>query len=130
MNKILLILATLSLLSLAYLILVGCVNRSTIKDIPVDEARNLISEEVNNPDFVILDVRTPEEFASGHIQGAVNIDFKAGDFKEQLDELDLDCVYLVYGKSGGRSAKALELMQELGFSEVYHMVGGITEWNK
>lgn len=87
----------------------------------------LIQENEDNPDFVILDVRTPEEYAEGHLAGSVLLDFYAADFEEKLAGLDRDKIYLVYCRSGNRSGQAADLMEEMGFLEVYDM-GGINQW--
>jgi len=102
--------------------------KETIKDIRTTKAETLINENKNNPDFIIVDVRTPEEYASGHIGGAENIDIKTADFGDKLDKLDRNKTYLVYCKSGGRSYKASEKMKAIGFTKVYNMLGGITKW--
>ena len=78
--------------------------------------------------LVILDIRTPEEFAAGHIAGAINIDYYANDFEAQLGELDLQVPYVMYCNSGNRSSNALPVMDSLGFSEVYELDGGIQAW--
>jgi rhodanese-related sulfurtransferase len=93
------------------------------------EALSLIEQNKANPDFVILDVRTPKEFASGHIKGAINLDYYAETFQEDLDGLDKTKTYLVYCRSGSRSSKAFNLMKELGFQSIYVMEGGIKRWN-
>jgi rhodanese-related sulfurtransferase len=59
------------------------------------------------PEIVVIDVRTPEEFAAGHIKGAKNIDFTAGDFKAKISELDRGVTYLMHCQSGGRSGNAM-----------------------
>ncbi len=79
--------------------------------------------------YVLLDVRTPEEFSAGHLKGAENHDFYRENFEEQIDELDKRKKYLVYCKSGGRSRQTMFLMRDLGFEEVYNLAGGITAWN-
>lgn len=66
----------------------------------------------------IIDVRTPEEFAAGHVDGAVNIDVQGPSFDEQVAELPADGSYLVYCRSGSRSAVAAARMAELGFADV------------
>jgi len=99
-----------------------------IENISPQEAFDLIQENKDNPDFVILDVRTPEEFAEEHIANALNIDFNSENFRDELDKLDKDKTYLIYCRSGNRSGKALEIMKELDFREVYNMSGGIIEW--
>jgi rhodanese-related sulfurtransferase len=99
-----------------------------IKDITPQEANSLIQKNKNNRNFVILDVRTPAEFKDGHIAGAINIDYHAPTFKEQLNGLNKTKVYLLYCRTARRSRAALEMMRELGFREVYHMLGGIVGW--
>ena len=99
-----------------------------IYDITTAKADDLIQENAGNPDFIVIDVRTPEEYASGYIDNAVNIDFYTADFREQLAALDRDKTYLIYCRTGRRSASARDIMAELGFREVYNMSGGIVAW--
>jgi len=79
-------------------------------------------------DLVVLDVRTPEEFAEGHLDGAVLVDFYDADFAEQLEALDPDVPYLVYCRSGNRSGQTLSIMDELGFESAVDVDGGILAW--
>lgn len=79
-------------------------------------------------DLVILDVRTPEEFAEGHIEGAVMIDFYRDDFADQLAELDPDVPYLLYCRSGNRSGQTAVLLEDLGFTDVADVDGGVVGW--
>ena len=72
----------------------------------------------------IIDVRSPEEFAAGHLEGAINLDFEGGTLEAELGSLDQDAVYIVYCQSGRRSALATTLMTEAGFTEVTDL-GGI-----
>jgi rhodanese-related sulfurtransferase len=81
-----------------------------------------------DPDIRVLDIRTPPEYAEGHIRGAVNIDFMSGDFSKRLEELDRDAVYLVYCRSGNRSARAMKVFGRLGFSRILHLSRGIRDW--
>lgn len=81
-----------------------------------------------NTNAVVLDVRTPEEYAKGHLPGAVLLDFKAADFATKLGALDPKKTYLVHCASGGRSAKACEQMYELGFPRVANLEGGFKAW--
>ena len=78
-------------------------------------------------ELTIIDVRTPEEFATGHLEGAVNIDVESGAFAEAIGDLDQSGAYLVYCRSGRRSAVATQMMAEAGFDEVHDM-GGIQDW--
>jgi len=96
--------------------------------VSAQEAYTLIQNNLDNPDFIILDVRTPEEFDDGHIEGAVNTDFYEGDFRDNVDALEKDKSYLVHCRSGTRSQSTVDIMEELGFTNVYHMTGGFIEW--
>lgn len=80
------------------------------------------------PGTVILDVRTPAEFASGHLRGAVNLDIESAGFTAGLAKLAKDAPYAVYCRSGNRSGQALAVMTKSGFTHAYHLGGGITAW--
>lgn len=108
--------------------LIICSFAQTHKDITVTQADSLITANSANPDFNILDVRTYNEYSDGHIQDAINIGLSSPNFGIQLDSLDKNDIYLVYCKSGGRSARAIDTMQVLGFYETYNMLGGISAW--
>ncbi|MCI5083571.1 MAG: rhodanese-like domain-containing protein [Saprospiraceae bacterium] len=82
------------------------------------------------PEYQLIDVRTPQEFEDGHLDGAVNIDYYSSDFAEQLSTLKRDVPVLVYCRSGGRSAKASAMMRELDFETVYDMQGGFMAWTR
>lgn len=99
-----------------------------ISNIGPEVALKMIEDNLDNPDFVILDIRTPKEFAEGHIGGAVNLDFYSEDFQKQLNEKDKDKIYLVCCGSGVRGVKTLAVMQDLGYVEIYHILGGINMW--
>lgn len=74
----------------------------------------------------VIDVRTPAEFAAGHVDGAENMDLNAATFEQQVEQLDKDEEYLVYCQSGNRSAQAADKMADLGFTEIVDG-GGIVE---
>lgn len=78
--------------------------------------------------LVVLDVRTPEEFDSGHLADAVNLDFYEPTFAASLDSLDKDAPYFVYCRSGNRSGQTVKTMKQLGFTEIYELEGGILTW--
>lgn len=87
------------------------------------------AQGITNANVVILDVRASYEFDEGHIPGAKNIDIYLGqDFINELEVLDKNKDYYVYCKSGGRSGQACAIMKQLGFTKVYNLIGGITEW--
>jgi len=76
----------------------------------------------------VIDVRTPDEFASGHLPGAVNLDVQAADFADQVNALDAAGDYAVYCRSGNRSAAAVELMTQAGVTNTIGLTGGIGAW--
>ena len=69
-------------------------------------------------DAVVVDVRTPGEFAEGHLDGAVNIDVQATDFAARAAELPVDAPVVVYCRSGNRSAAAVAVLRDLGFTDL------------
>lgn len=100
----------------------------TLKTVPPLEAHTVIQENRDNPDFVIVDVRTPEEYADGHLENAINIDFYSPTFRDDINKLDKDKKYVIYCRSGNRSGQALTIMYDLGFEEVYNVLDGIVGW--
>lgn len=100
-------------------------------------AEGTIAENVNVEGFVsqiegaqLLDVRTPDEWNEGIIEGATMSNFYDEGFETSLSTLDKEKPVAVYCKSGGRSGKAMSIMNKLGFKEVYNLDGGIGAWNK
>lgn len=75
-------------------------------------------EEAIPEDAVVIDVRTPEEYSEGHLDGALNIDFYAPDFAAQIAELPKDGTYVLYCRSGSRSGQAKSIMDNMGFTDV------------
>lgn len=80
------------------------------------------------PGTTIIDVRTPEEFAQGHLPGAVNIDISSADFGARVAALEPSAPYAVYCRSGNRSASALAQMAAVGMTGAFHLGGGIGAW--
>lgn len=80
------------------------------------------------PEAPVIDVRTPGEFSSGHLNNAVNYDWNGSQFEQQIKTLDKSKPVFVYCLSGGRSAAAAEKMRADGFREVYEMNGGMMKW--
>lgn len=80
---------------------------------------------------ILVDIRTPEEYSEGHLKGAVNINFFdenfATNFENQFDKNDT--IY-IYCKSGGRSTKAVQLLEGMGFNNLIHLDGGMLRWVK
>jgi rhodanese-related sulfurtransferase len=93
------------------------------------EAGPLIRDNEGNPDFIILDIRRADEYETGHIVGALEIDYYGPTFDEVLALLPRDKVYLLHCRSGGRSANARATMEMLGFVTVYEIAGGFIAFN-
>ncbi|MFZ9016595.1 MAG: rhodanese-like domain-containing protein, partial [Ilumatobacteraceae bacterium] len=89
-----------------------------------DQVRRYLDERAPES-FTLLDVRQPEEYAEGHVEGAELIDFYEPTFAERIAALDRDRDYIVYCRSGNRSGQALELMEQLGFGRVWELEGGV-----
>lgn len=86
------------------------------------------SSVIAQPGTVLLDVRTPAEYDAGHLEGAKNIDFESGDFATEITALDKHATYAIYCRSGNRSEQALTQMDNLGFSKISDLDGGIAAW--
>ena len=86
------------------------------------------SEALRQPGAVLLDVRRPDEFAAGHLPGAVNIDVTSPDFARRVAALEKTQPTYVYCRSGARSAKAAEQLTKAGFGQVHNMLGGVLDW--
>ena len=106
------------------LLLGGCSSSSTA-GAKVDPVAFLT--EVSSPEVIVLDVRTPEEFAAGHLAGARNIDVEGAGFAAQVATLDPTATYAVYCRSGRRSAVAAATLTELGFTHVIDLDGGLVD---
>ena len=80
-------------------------------------------------DLVVLDVRTVEEFDAGHLDGAEMLDFYRADFADRLAELDPTAPYVIYCRSGNRSGQTRAIMEDLGFTDVVDVEGGVLAWD-
>jgi len=88
-----------------------------------------ISQLNADPNAVILDVRTEDEWNDGIIPNAINIDiYKGQGFIYAVEELDKSKNYYVYCKAGGRSEQACNIMNQLGFENTYNLIGGMMQW--
>jgi rhodanese-related sulfurtransferase len=81
------------------------------------------------PAGALIDVRSPEEYAAFHFDGAVNCDYLGDDFLEQIEALDPSNEYLVYCRSGRRSVRACTLMRNAGITNLIHLDGGLNAYN-
>lgn len=98
---------------------VGCGGEtSSSSDRPAVAADSPAAETPEKDTRMIIDVRTPAEFAGGHLDGAVNIDIQSPDFVSQIDGLDRNGSYVVYCRSGNRSGMAMAQMLDMGFTDV------------
>lgn len=88
----------------------------------------LVEIKKNNPEVVVIDVRTPGEIAQGYIEGSKIIDYNSRDFKQQLQKLDKSKTYIMYCAVGGRSGNAQSMMKKMGFGNVANLKGGIVAW--
>ena len=112
-------------LVVAAALLTGCSTTSdAITDVDVAEAQQI----VDDGSAVILDVRTPEEFAAGHLPDAININVEASDFATKVAGLDESTETLVYCQTGNRSGVATDQMADLGFTDISDLQGGIEAW--
>ncbi|HNQ26869.1 MAG TPA: rhodanese-like domain-containing protein [Aquaticitalea sp.] len=98
----------------------------TVTDITSEELKKVLSEDA----IQLIDVRTQEEYSTGHIGNAQNIDFYSKTFEADIQKLDKNQPVYLYCRSGGRSSSAAELMNTLGFKAIYNLKGGITSWNQ
>lgn len=111
------------------LLVAGCTATDTstsVRLVSAEEAAAVISDAP--PGQIVLDVRTPEEFREAHIADATLVDFYDSDFRDQIAALDRDVSYVLYCRSGNRSAEAARLMDDLGFRSVDEIDGGILSW--
>ena len=102
------------------------------KNAKIEEITSTL-DNVNEINFkniknILLDVRTPEEFAEGHVPGAVNIDVKNPNFEEEIQKLDTKKNYFIYCKSGVRAKLATDKMQEKGFKNAVNFKDGMSTY--
>lgn len=100
-----------------------------VENLTADNFREFVVNADSNT--VILDVRTPGEFSAGHIENAVLVDINSRDFKSKISQLDRNKTYLVYCRTGRRSAVAGQIMtQEFGFTNVKNLLGGFVSYQR
>lgn len=115
-------------LALLVFVLASC-NGQTQKNSKLIDPVAFKKEIAATPNAQILDVRTPEEYASEHLQNAQNVNWLNADFVANTSKYDKSKPVFVYCKSGGRSHKAAEKLAELGFTNIIELEGGILKWN-
>lgn len=99
-----------------------------VPTITASDANNLIAQNIGNQNFVILDVRTPDEYTTRHIAGAIDISYESAQFKNEVTKLDRNKQYLVYCQTGVNSATAAQIMAGLGFKDIQNISGGYAAW--
>ena len=118
MKKLILIITTLILITGCTSTTAGVTNMNVLE----------FSEKISEPGIILIDVRTPGEFAEGFIEGARLIDFQSGNFENEIASLDKNATYAVYCRSGNRSGQAVKVMHDAGFHNVYNLDGGVIDW--
>jgi thioredoxin len=115
-------------IALIGILISGCTNRSTESSNTVISASAFVEKLKSIPSPTIIDVRTPAEFAKGHVNNALNYDWRGNEFDAQIVSLDKSKPVFIYCLSGGRSSAAADKMRAEGFKEVYEMQGGLMKW--
>lgn len=112
-----------------------CQKTQIIKNISPQEAFTLIQihkrtcpVHKHHPNFVILDLRSPAEYKTWHVENAINLDYSSETFEDKLNNLNKNKTYLIYSDCGGRGMIVLSMMQDLGFKSIYNMIGGFNYW--
>jgi rhodanese-related sulfurtransferase len=105
----------------------ACQDSSTAQEIHL-LTRQEFHDVTAKKDVQLVDVRTPAEFATGHLENALNINMIETDFITQVEKLDLEKPIYVYCQSGKRSAKAALILRDVGFKEINDMQGGYSHW--
>ena len=113
-----------TIIALVFMLISSCTFAQNKNDIEITEFKTKIVSQK----YILLDVRTESEFDDGHIKGAINIDYFSSTFSDEISELGLETPVLVYCKSGNRSGKAMKIMNDLRFKEVYNLTGGFKGW--
>lgn len=98
------------------------------ENLPPAVADSLIRADSAKKTFHLVDVRTPEEFQTGHIAGAILVNFHAPDFQEKIAKLPRQEKILLVCRSGNRSGQALGILKGMGFSDIQHVAGGMNAW--
>lgn len=111
-----------------FIVLAACSgNSSTTSHADIDAAT--FDAWRKSPNVLVLDVRTPAEYAAGHIDGAVNVDYYSPDFEQQLNNLPKKDTVLVYCASGRRSSNSVEALKKAGFSYIGNLTGGYNNYS-
>ncbi len=124
LSKIIKLAITLIIMAMSATQISSCNSNDNITSVSAPE----FDKEIKANSVQLLDVRTPQEYAEGHIDGASNINIQSDDFQQRAEkELSKDSTILVYCRSGRRSMEAAEMLTKLGY-KVVNLKGGIIEW--
>lgn len=111
--------------------------KKEVKDATINTQVQQVVELINPKDLhaklgdiQLIDIRTPREFKSGYIKGAVNINFFDRDFTGQMLKLNKEKEIYIYCRSGNRTGKAANKLKDQGFTKIYDLQGGILNWNR
>jgi len=110
--------------ALSFIYLMGCAQEPVARDVEAKEFQSLLTGE----EGIVLDVRTPDEFAAGHLPKALNLNIHDVNFPTELKKLDHAKPVYVYCQAGGRSSRAMKMLHEEGFVQVYNLLGGYGAW--
>ena len=109
-----------------FFVFISCKNNEKFDLLDYSEFK----KQVENTNVQLFDVRTPEEYIMGHIEGAINVDFKNDDvFDSFFNDLNKSDTIYLYCRSGNRSKKSADKLISLGFQKIYDLDGGFIEWN-
>lgn len=118
------ILAVIAILIGSTALLTGCSSSGgSVESVSAEQFLTATAE----PGTVVVDVRTPGEYAAGHVDGAINVDVESPDFGTQIAALAKDTQYAVYCRSGRRSTLATDQMAEAGFTSLVNLQGGVAD---
>ena len=118
------------------LVIVSCNNAQKTSDKVMTQAIEVVAPKamyeilLKDPSAQLVDVRTKDEFAVSHLQDAQNICVTDNDFKQKVAYLDRSKPVYVYCKKGGRSAQASKILKQMGFTKIFDLQGGITNWEQ
>ena len=103
--------------------------KAKLNNLPPEQFRDAI---LQHPESILIDVRTPGEYQSGHIPGAINIDYLSPDFWDRIEELDTSNAFFVYCRTGRRSIRTCTLMRNGGFDnkKIFNLDGGFALWQE
>jgi len=123
----------LSLLIFISILTLSCTDKKNSKtDKQLGEIKQISALEFkeNSKNNSVIDIRTPQEYSQGHIEGAVNINYYDKTFLEQVAKLDKEKPIYIYCRSGSRTSSAAKKLKKIGFSEVNDLEGGIISWSR